>query len=326
MTVMVELLESFLGTLRRWAHYVVPPGRSPESYRRAIRAIYRRMVYDPKTQTVMVKKGELAGARKYGPSCEGDFEFALGKYEPEVAAAFRQYCRPGMTVFDIGANAGHHLLLLSKLCGDSGHLHAFEPVRENIACLKETLRLNRLGNVTLHELAVSDGEGAADFKFSGVFDGFACLAQGGHGHTLGEVGRRSADRAVPRGPIRVATIDLDTFCDRFCISRVDLIKVDIEGAELLALRGMMRTLRAHHPVLIMELWGAEHVAQGPGILAELGYETRTLNSWQGWVGGEMAETSNVLALPKQVSCPVRAAGNVERETEAFAEKLVQRGD
>lgn len=317
MTGMVELLESLLRTLRRWAHVVLPHGRSPESYRRFVRAIYRRMVYDPKTQTVKVGKGELAGAVKYGPFCEGDFEFALGKYEPEVAAAFRQYCRSGMTVFDIGANAGHHLLLLSKLCGPEGHLHAFEPVPENVACLSETLRLNRLSNVTLHELAVSDGEGTAEFKFNGVFDGFGCLAQGGHG--------RSADRAVPRGSIRVQTIDLDTFCERFRISSVDLIKVDIEGAELLALRGMTRTLRAHLPVLIMELWGAEHVALGPGILAKLGYETRTLSSWRGWVGGDLVETRNVLAVPSRLSCPVPAAGNQEDETEAVPEKFAPRG-
>ncbi len=315
---MGELLESLLHTLRRWAHAAVPHGRSPESYRRFVRAIYRRLVYDPKTQTVMVRKGELAGAMKYGPFCEADFEFALGKYEPEIAAAFRQHCRPGMTVFDIGANAGHHLLLLSRLCGDAGHLHAFEPVPENVACLRETLRLNRLRNVTLHELAVSDREGLADFKFSGVFDGFACLEQGGHG--------RSAAQAMPGRSIRVQTIDLDAFCKRFGISRVDLIKVDVEGAELLTLRGMTRTLRIHRPILIMELWGAEHVAEGPRILAQLGYESRTLSSWQGWVGSELVETRNILALSSQVSCTVRAAGSRECETDVLAEKLVQRGD
>jgi FkbM family methyltransferase len=308
---MVGIFHAALGAMRRLAHCVVPPGSSPESYRRVVRALQKGLVYDPKTQTITVRKGELAGARKYGPFCEGDFEFALGKYEPEVAAAFRKYCHPGMTVFDVGANAGHHLLLLSKLCGESGHLHAFEPVPENVNCLSETLRLNQIGNVTLHVLALSDREGTAEFKFNGVFDGFACLAQGGHG--------RSAGPEMPGKSIQVGTIDLDTFCERSAISRVDLIKVDVEGAEMITLRGMTRTLRVHRPVLIIELWGAEHVAQGPGILADLGYETRTLNSWRGWVGGERAETCNVLALPKQVSWTVRAGGSQESETELVAE-------
>jgi FkbM family methyltransferase len=282
-------LESMLRTLRRWAHYVVPAGRSPDMYRRVLRTLYRRMVYDPRTQTVVVRKGELAGAVTYGHFCEGDFEFALGEYEPEIVSAFRQYCRPGMTVFDIGANAGHHLLLLSKLCGERGHVHAFEPLPENITCLEETLRLNRVSNVTLHELAVSDHEGTEEFKYSGVFDGLACLASGGHG--------RRAQPALPHKSIRVRTVELDAFCERFAISCLNLIKVDVEGAELLCLRGMMHTLRIHRPVLIMELWGADHVAEAPEILSSLGYQIRGLSSWQGWIAGEKVETRNVLAIP-----------------------------
>ena len=293
---MIGIFHATLDAARRLAHCVVPHGSSPESYRRVVRALQKRLVYDPRTNTVTVKRGELAGAKKYGPFCEADFPFALEKYEPEVTAAFHRYCRAGMTVFDIGANAGHHLLPLAKLCGACGHVHAFEPVPENAACLLETLRLNRLENVTLHRLAVSDHEGEAELRCSGVFDGFACLAEGGHG--------RSERKSAAAASLSVKTTDLDTFCVRSGISRVGLIKMDIEGAEMLALRGMSRILRAHRPVLILEFWGSEHVAQGPKLLKEHGYATRTLSSWRGLVAGELAETSNVLGVPE----PSRGTG------------------
>ncbi|NDQ56955.1 MAG: FkbM family methyltransferase [Acidipila sp.] len=314
----VARLESVLRALRRWAHRIVPAGRSPEVYRRLVRAIYRRMVYDPKTRTVTVRKGELAGAVKYGQFCEADFEFALGKYEPEIVSVFEEYCRPGMTVFDIGANAGHHLLRLSKLCGATGHVHAFEPVPENVTCLKETLRLNRLSNVTLHGVAVSDHEGSAEFKYGGVFDGLACLATGGHGRSMREM--------LPQKSIQVQTVELDAFCERLAIARLGLIKMDVEGAELLCLRGMRRTLRTHRPVLVMELWGADHVAQAPGILSQLGYEMRALSSWQGWIAGEKVETRNVLAVPSRSFRGSAEVRNQEAENKVMAESFAQRGE
>ena len=288
---MLGMIESTLGVMQRLAHLVIPRGGSPENYRRLVRAVQKRLVYDPRTSTVTVRRGEMAGARKYGPFCEADFPFALGKYEPEVTAAFHRYCCAGMTVFDIGANAGHHLLPLAKLCGASGRVIAFEPVPENVTCLLETLRLNHLENVTVHQLAISDREGVAELRFTGVFDGFACLTEGGHGH--------SEKKAMTAASIPVRTIDLDTFCRQRGISRVDLIKIDIEGAEMLALRGMSRILCAYRPVLILELWGSQHVEQGPKLLRELGNETRTLSAWQGLVGGEFAETANLLALPSR---------------------------
>ncbi len=286
---MLSLLEHVIRMLRRLLHIFVPYGSSPQSYRRFMEAVHKRLVYDAKTQTVTVKKGGLAGARKYGPFYDSDFDFALGRYESEITAAFFRHCRPGMTVFDIGAHAGYHTILLAKLCGASGHVHAFEPVPENVECLWETLRLNQLKNVRVHQLAISDREGEAEFRSSGVFDGFACLTRGGHGR---------CERLTTHSQIlTVRTADLDTFCIKFGIVQVDLIKMDIEGAEMLALHGMSQILRRQHPVLVLELWGSEHLSEAPRFLERLGYETRMLSVWRGFIQGAFAETANVLALP-----------------------------
>ena len=156
MTVMFGYL---IRVLRCLVHLLVPNGVSPLGYRRLVRSIYKRLIFDPSTQTVTVMRGPLKGTKKYGPFRERDFDFALGQYERETVDALHRFCRPGMTVFDIGANAGYLTLVMAKLVGVSGHVHAFEPIPQNSEYLLETLRINGLRNVTVHQVAISDQRG-----------------------------------------------------------------------------------------------------------------------------------------------------------------------
>lgn len=282
------LLDRLLGATRRVGHALVPPGRSPRLWRRAVRALKRAAVYDARDRTVTVQRGDLRGMRKYGPFCESDFAFVLGRFEPEVAAALRRHARPGMVAFDIGANAGHHTLLLAQLAGRKGQVHAFEPVPEDARCLEETVRLNALENVTVHPLAVANRTGSAEIAFAGPFDGAARLVDA--------VARR-AHLAAGRRVLRVPVVSLDEFCAREGLGRVDLVKMDVEGAERLALEGMQAVLARHRPVMVAELWSAESIAAVPAWLAARGYGVTELVRWRGVVGGEMVETANILALP-----------------------------
>ena len=272
--------------MRRIAHTVVPNGVSPMIYRRLVRFIYERMIYDRDTQTVTVIKGPLKGMKKYGPFREADFDFALGQYENEVMDTLGRLCRSGMTVFDIGANAGYLTLLMAKLVGDSGHVHAFEPIPQNYECLLETLRINGLQNVTVHQVAISDQRGQAQMNYVGVFDGFATLAEGGHNYYCGQ----STDR------VSVATISLDLFCSEMGITEIGLIKMDIEGAEILALAGMEQVLAMHRPVMIIEFWGGGNIREGMRLLSK-GHRVEVLNAWSGFVHGVKEDIQEVLALP-----------------------------
>ena len=269
-------------------HIFVPQGASPEAYRKFLRALQKRLVYDEKTSTVRVKKGMLIDCIKYGPFTENDFDFALGQYEPEVAAALCKYCRPGMTVFDIGANAGYITMLLANLVGNSGQVHAFEPIPENVQFLMETLNMNKITNVTVHQFAVADCEGEAQMVYDGVFDGYSTLLRGGHGYYTG----RAANT------ILVKTITLDQFCRDACISRIDLVKMDIEGAEMLALEGMSQVLSSsYRPILIVEFWGIHNVSEGQELLNRLGYDIKILSAWHGIVSRNKVDIQTVLGIP-----------------------------
>jgi FkbM family methyltransferase len=252
-----------------------------------VRSIYERLIYDPRTQTVTVVRGPMKGSKKYGPFRESDFDFALGQYEREIMDALCRFCRPGMIVFDIGASAGYLTLLMAKLVGDSGQVHAFEPIPENYQCLLETLRINGCRNVKVHQVAISKQGGKARMNYIGLFDGFATLAEGGHNYYLGQ----SADTVF------VATINLDRFCTDMGIAEIGLVKMDIEGAEMLALEGMSEILTVQRPVLIIEFWGAKNISGGMRLLSSKGYNIKVLSVWNGFVRGVKTDIQNILASP-----------------------------
>jgi FkbM family methyltransferase len=283
-----RLLDRLLIAVRRMGRALVAPGRSPRAWRRLVRALKRRAVFDAASRTVTVQYGPLRGMRKYGPFCESDFAFALGRLEPEVTEALRRHARPGMTALDLGANAGHLTLLLAQLVGREGRVHAFEPVPEDARCLEETMRLNALANVAVHPAAVADRTGSAELAVAGAFDGAARLVE------LAARNGAATDRRV----VRVPVVSLDDFCVREGLERVDLVKMDIEGAERLALAGMEAVLARHRPVLVAELWGAESVAAVPPWLEARGYRVTVLTRWSGLAAGRPAETVNILAVPE----------------------------
>ena len=285
---MIYVIDFILRTLRHLAHIIIPRGASPEVYRRWMRALYRFLVYDSKTMTVRVRRGLLVGCKKYGPFIESDFDFALGRYEPEVRDALCEICHPGMTVFDVGAHAGYITLLLSKLVGETGNVHAFEPITRNIPYLLETFRINNLHNIIIPPVAISDVVGAAQISCGGIFDGCATLMAESHGHYRDKTSIK----------ISVKTITLDKYCVDAGISHVDLVKMDIEGAEMLALAGMSKILSfQHRPFLIVEFWGRRNVVEGTELLHRSGYKIKVLSAWSGVVDNNLVDIQTVLGVP-----------------------------
>ena len=289
-----RLLRLFAGALRlarSAAHLVIPHGASPKFWRRLVPSLERRLIYDDRTQTVTVTNGPLAGMKKFGPFADADAAFALGTYEPQISAVLRKHCRPGATVFDIGANVGYHTLLLSQVVGEQGQVHAFEPVPETAASLEQTVALNRLANVTVHGLAVGDRMGTVSMRYGDA-------SEAGRAHIVGVPGYRWDAATGTSQLVEVPIVSIDGLHETGELPLPSLIKLDVEGAELQALRGMRQVLSAAHPVIVAELWGEENVAAVHELLGSLGYEVTVLSEWHGMVAGEPATTRDVLATPR----------------------------
>jgi FkbM family methyltransferase len=197
---------------------------------------------------------------------------SLGTAEPEVQEALAAHLQQGDAVYDIGANVGFYTLLASRLVGPSGRVYAVEPQPQAIATLRHNLVLNGLENAEIVEAAVADesGEGELGVSQEGVLE-WAAL-----------VGDDSP--AVSR--IRVSVTTIDEIATK--AAPPALIKLDVEGAEIRALRGVARTLASDHPIVVCE-------ANGTGIdVAELltsaGYRVSTLE------GGPIQAYGQILAV------------------------------
>ena len=171
--------------------------------------------------------------------------FWYGYYSRDIVLALDRLLSPGMVVLDVGANIGEVSLCAAKRVGKKGHVFSFEPMPEIYKMLESNFSLNHMPQAHPIEAGISDAEGEAlIYRADSMFkDGTKHLGLG----TLYPM----ADRTTTVGSIRLTTID--SFVSHKKLSRVDLIKVDAEGAEFNALTGGEQTLRKFRPRLILEL-------------------------------------------------------------------------
>jgi FkbM family methyltransferase len=170
--------------------------------------------------------------------------FRSGHTEPaaflEVERAesrfYLDYLCEGMTVFDVGANVGELTLLFSKFVGAEGHVHAFEPGSEAFARLTAVCRATARRNVTLNHLALSDRVGSLSlYVYDEAHLGWSSPAV----RPLENYGINVA----PPTAEDVEATTLDAYCERNGIRRIDLLKIDVEGAEYQVLLGARRMLQ-----------------------------------------------------------------------------------
>jgi FkbM family methyltransferase len=173
-------------------------------------------------------------------------DYWLGTYEPELQFAVKSLVERGQVIIDIGANIGFISLIFANITGPEGHVYAFEALPENIGRLRKNIEINGyLDRITVIESAVQDRTGNAVFIKG---------PSTGTGKVQGSAGRDSLEYLHQ---IQVAGISIDEFIDRQENLVPDVIKIDIEGGEVLALPGMEKTLRVMRPILFIELHGTD---------------------------------------------------------------------
>jgi FkbM family methyltransferase len=151
----------------------------------------------------------------------------LGDTEPDLIAILPSLLSEGIVVLDIGANVGLLTRHFCRMAGATGKVLAFEPDPTNFRCLEYNTR--RFKNVELFQAAISDAAGPSSLNLDPV---------SGMGHSLFKQGEANETVAVD-------CIVMDRFLAKRELSRIDLIKIDVEGAELHVLHGMRETIRNH---------------------------------------------------------------------------------
>lgn len=231
--------------------------------------------------------GDLGGAR-YPASTEGGLKhlkWDVNSIDPDLTRFAKRYVRRGNSIWDVGANVGLFAFAAAGLAGPSGSVLAIEPDPLLAGRLQAAAVLrDKRAPVTVLAAAVSDETGLAVFEIAESSRAMNHLAGFGAPQSL-EKGARS------RQP--VPTLTLDSLLDE--LRPPDVMKIDVEGAEALVLRGAQRLLREYRPIIMLEV--AETSADDVGqLLTAVGYR---MVDWE--TGAPVDRpTWSTLALPSTV--------------------------
>ncbi len=169
----------------------------------------------------------------------GNALYRSGYYEPATVKLFERLLTPAMVVFDVGANIGQYTLVACDRIGKAGEVHAWEPDPVTFEWLSRNVHINGLGNVRLNQSAVFNNTEPVSLRLASTRDT-------GSNSMVGDPWIKSGKS------VTVPCTTLDIYMAEHPITRVDVMKVDVEGAELGVLRGADKLLHDHQPVLLLE--------------------------------------------------------------------------
>lgn len=208
---------------------------------------------------VTVQAGVLVGTH-LALDLQKEKDYWLGTYEHQLQEAILELVVPGAIAYDIGANIGYITLIMARRVGESGKVFAFEALPANLERLKNNLGRNQLATrVQVVGAAIADKSAPIQFLVH---------SSTGMGKAAGAAGRSTTYESE----ITVSGISLDEFVYGQGNPSPDVIKIDIEGGEVLALPGMKRVLSEGHPLIFLELHGEEAARSCWDTLKQHGYQ------------------------------------------------------
>ena len=218
----------------------------------------------------------------------------FGKYESDELFFLKSVLLDGCNILDIGGNCGWYSLALGRYFPNA-KIHAFEPIKETCDIFSRNIAINHLNNITLHPLGVSDRIDVLEFLYDPECSGATSLK------IAGQPGKN-----LIKVPCKTTTVD--AFCDANTFAP-QFIKCDVEGAELLVVKGAERTIPTSKPILLLELlrkWSAKfsyHPNDVFNLLGKYGYSAYVLSSQKllpcAEVTEETLETNFIFLHPEQ---------------------------
>lgn len=165
--------------------------------------------------------------------------YFLGTWDRRGLNFLRNYLKKDDVFIDVGANIGAYSLVASKIVGKGGRIHSFEPVTKVFERFGENIRLNNMTNITANQKAV--------YNTSDIISIFVSSVENAG---MSSVFHHDSESGIIE---KVQAITIDDYVDKMNLQRVNMIKIDIEGAELFALQGMQNTLKKFRPITIIEI-------------------------------------------------------------------------
>lgn len=181
-------------------------------------------------------------------------------YEPMSIKVWLSLAKSSAVIFDIGSYTGLYSLAAATQ-NRKAKVYAFEALDVVYSRLLANIQVNNLGNMKAYHLAVSNEEGSAEFN---VYAGDTVLSTGST--LVDEIKNRERFQTK-----HVRAARLDDLVNELSVPRLDLMKIDTEGAEHLVIQGGQDALKKHTPDIICEVLGGARADQINSVLSEIGY-------------------------------------------------------
>lgn len=193
-----------------------------------------------------------------------------GRYSPEIVNVFRQFVRPGDAVIDVGAHIGYLTLHLALLVGQSGKVYSFEPDLRAAVDLDKSIGASGMTWIHAFRMALTAEKGNLEFYLARGLGSSTAVKGSEHLEVTATV--------VPGAP-------LDQLIEEGkVVDKIRLIKMDIEGFEIEAIRGMSQLIKRCRPIMIVEVNEERLTAQGESstrlleLLESFDYKLRALDT------------------------------------------------
>jgi FkbM family methyltransferase len=245
------------------------------------------MLYRPLRAALIAVTGRRARRRKIVAGPLLGYEMFLGPddrnaylvngHEKAIVELAGTLCQPGTGVLDVGAHVGYFSLLFSVKVGERGRVYTIEPNPGNLMKIRAMVEANQLRNITVFPFAASDAAGEVQFITEST---------GQMGHILD-----AASSKERSGVVTVQSVRIDDLDRQHGFGKIDLIKMDIEGAEAKALEGMKDLIGRSKPIIICEWHPAVAGSDYQARFQRLGYTCELLEL------PSLTEPFHVLARP-----------------------------
>ncbi|MBU4377281.1 MAG: FkbM family methyltransferase [Candidatus Omnitrophica bacterium] len=226
----------------------------------------------PRDAVLPVMQGPNKGFRlTKGSGVNG---YWLGSYEYQKQKLMAEYIKDGMVCYDIGAHVGFYTLLFSRFTGKNGMVFSFEPNPINLSHLLKHLEVNKIRNTKIFQCGAWNKSGIKGLSLNSSESSFA---------------------KTDRKELHVPVFKIDELVSGQYIMPPDIVKIDVEGAELEVLEGMEEQLRSGRPIIFVALDSIEKREAIFLFLQNLGY--RVLNLYKEKIGfAEIKENNEIIGV------------------------------
>jgi FkbM family methyltransferase len=242
---------------------------------------FKKILQKPATYTPVWNTFSYAPMEKvtmyFDPKGPWQQKLLSDKYDAYIFNRLKSLNLSGKTIFDVGAHIGFHSFYFSQLVGSKGKVYAFEPHPKNLEriqlCINENK--NKVPTPIVVGIALSKTEGVIDFTLNNDIE--SGRSSGGFIENADTIWEKAVFTNRGFTKTKVKTLPLDELKKIGISAKPNIIKIDVEGAEALVLRGGQKTILSHKPLIFLEVHSIKAMFEVMDFFKSVSYNTEIIH-------------------------------------------------